>query len=332
MKRVHIIRGNDGHTLRLVNSMKMCGASVVISETEDIDTSRFDVTLVDPSIDFDPMSKINSDIVCSYDAEDDPHDYKISEAYESYHDKIDFYCKMDWVGTEWRDKKLVGFPNPKMLSLVPVSLMDGPQFDMDRVFPFFVGMNTFLGNYKPKDDFKYVKRQKLTSLGYYEPQDELVYSQRIDWILSLKDHRIPSQTGLVFNEATPSLSLEWQSECFGEDLKHLQVPGMPMEEMLRWLLSAKIGLCPTGHHRNSWRRFDIMSTGAILINTDTTGYNNLYPPASEIVIKDSESLGEIYDSIKPNLESLHQEARLNREIFQKLTPDIIWNDFIGQFK
>ena len=330
MRKVQIIQGKDNHTVRLLQSMQMCNADIFVAKTlDEVSSSHYNLILIDPSIDFDPSSKLNGDIHSFYDCEDSPMDYKLGTGYESMRDKVDFYCKMDWIGEKWQNHKLTGFPNPKMLSLVPVSKVELPGFTEKNAIPFFVGVGTFIGNYKPESNFTYETLQDITALG--ELNNELIYSQRIDWILSLNRHRVSSYAKLVFNQNS-NLSIEWQKNIFGKGVSSLGTPRITMKQYLSALFQYRIGLNPTGHARNSWRMFDIMATGAILVSTDIEGYSNLYSPASKIIIKDSESLGERIETIRPRLHELIEEARLNREIVQQLTPDIIWRDFIDQFK
>ena len=328
MKKVKIILGKDRHFIRLIQSMQMCDAMINIANDNESDSTRYDITFIDPSIDFDPTPRINSDIITFFDSEDSPYDYNIAKAYDSYQHKVDFYCKMDWVGDKWEDKKLVGFPNPKMLALVPFSTIDvGPY---RGGCPVFIGTNTFIGNYKPEIDFCYSERDKVTSLG--EINNELVYSQRLDWILSMEEKGIINKSGLVFDDNDSNLSLDWQQKVFGKDVIKYQANRVNLSNYIVNLLYLKIGLNPTGHARNSWRIFDIMCSGAVLFTTDITEYNNLYSPISKVIVKDSESLGDKLNLLKSSMPELYQEARLNREIFQRLTPDIIWDDFIKQFK
>ena len=72
-----IIKGKDYHTYhRIVPGFQSYGCNVVVKEAyADIPNERFDIIFVDPSVDFDPSSKLNTDVLMFYDCEDSPYDF-----------------------------------------------------------------------------------------------------------------------------------------------------------------------------------------------------------------------------------------------------------------
>lgn len=327
MLKALILQGDDRHTYRLQQSMTACGYNTqVVSSYKDIPEEHVDVCFLDPSLSYDPSHKIDADVCMFYDCEDAPTDFDLGEVFYSLKDKVHFYAKMNWVGEDIEGVRLIGFPIVNALQLSQVAQAELPEFTYRNAIPFFVGAPTFLGRHEPVEGRPYLSNATTRSLGEYE--DHLMYNQRIDWLLSLRENNIPHVGGLVFKG--DNLSVEWQSKYFGEGVKDLACNAVNRQEFINALVSNRIGLNPTGHDRNSWRIYDLMATGCILISTEMKGQKALYSPRKVITINDGEDLGSTLLSLQPEYRELWKECQSNREVLSGLTPDKVREDFLLQ--
>ena len=72
-----------------------------------------------------------------------------------------------------------------------------------------------------------------------------------------------------------------------------------------------------------------MGAGCIPFITKSN-YKLLYNPKFFIEVEDTDNIVEILDKHEKDFNSLHENAKVNREIFQKLTPEKVWEDFLSQ--
>ena len=331
MTKVLIVRGEDRHTYRLEQSMHMCDVECqTVQKYEDIPDGECDVVFVDPSLSYDPTTKLNSDHIIFYDCEDGHKDFSPGASYYAMRDKVEYYAKMNWVDEDRNDGvRNIGFPLSVYAMLTEFAKAEIPPFTHQNAFPFFVGTGTFLGNYTEVPDGVYARDDSinLSSIGRYNAE-ELMYNQRIDWLLSLQHNNIPHLGGLVFAEH--NLSREWQSEHFGSGVASLGVSRVDHGGYMQGLVNFRIGLCPTGHDRMSWRVFDIMAMGAILIWTDVGDQKSMYMPKEYITVKDGEDLGKQLLTLQPDYYDIWKAHQENRKVFANLTPDKVWDDFMEQ--
>jgi hypothetical protein len=301
-----------------------------VSNYEDIPSERCDVVFVDPSLKFDPSSKLNSDVIMFFDCEDDPKNFNPGVAYESMKHSVTHYAKMNWVDDDRGDGiKNIGFPLNISLYMSRVASLDLPEFNHNNAIPFFVGTGTFLGGYDLQDVTSFNKDNdlQLSSIGIYD-DGKPMYNQRIDWLLSLRKNNIPHVGGMVFKEH--NLSKEWQSKYFGEGVMSLEMNPISHNDYLNALVNNRVGLCPTGHDRLSWRVFDIMATGAILIWTDHKNQKSMYMPKEYTTIQDGECVGSKLLQLQPDYKELWRANQENRKVFKELSPDKIRKDFMNQ--
>tara|TARA_R110000787_G_scaffold27438_2_gene75983 strand:+ start:600 stop:1625 length:1026 start_codon:yes stop_codon:yes gene_type:complete len=329
MVKALILHGTDRHTYRLQQSLQICGIqNITVKNYRDIPRERCDIVFVDPSLPYDPTSRINSDLVCFYDCEDAPTDYEVGIAFEAMKDSIKYYCKMNWVGEDKDGIKLIGFPIASILQLPPVANVQLPEFTSQNAIPFFAGAGTFLGNHDPVKGGVYNSEEGINCLGKYE--ENTMYNQRIDWLLSLRKNNISYKGGLVFRG--DNLSEDWQSKYFGENVIDLKTDQLDRIGFFNNLFKYRIGLNPTGHDRNSWRIYDLMAAGSILVSTDLCNQKALYMPKEIITIKDGEDLGTRLLELQPDYKELWKAHQENRNIIKDLTPDKVWSDFMEQMK
>ena len=310
----------------------MCNISQALVNTyESIPTEQFDIAFIDPSLGFDPTGRLRADIKIFYDCEDSPRDFYPGVAYETLKDTIQYYAKMNWVDDDRGDGiKNIGYPLSVYMSLAQVASIETSDFTHQNAFPFLVAAGTFIGNYKPTKPLENFKsRSDIHSLGKYDDGTYL-YNQRIDWLLSLQDNNIPYAGGMVFKG--DNLSKEWQSKYFGEGVVNLEHPPVSQSDYYSMLMRGRVGLCPTGHDRMSWRLFDIMATGAILIWTDNKDQQSMYMPKSFIQVEDGEDLGSLLLEIQPHYKEIWRDCQRNREVFLGLSPESIWKDFLKQME
>lgn len=325
--RALIVRGLDRHTLRLQAGLKSCGIlSRTVTNYEELTPHKYDLAFIDPSFKYDISAKINAERIFFYDCEDGPRDFFPDVAYYTMKDKVLAYAKMNYYEDDRNDGiKNIGFPLSTYMNLGPIS---NHSFTFNQLpKPFFVGCPTYIGDYAPIESGAYANTSDIYCLAKHE-SGNIMYNQRYDWLLSLMHHGINYEGGIVFQEGN-NLSVEFQSKYFG-NVARLRARPMPYNDQLLGLIKNKIGLCPAGHERISWRTYDIMATGSILIRTDHKKQLALINPKEYITIYDGEDLGDKLASLQPRYEELHKLHQANREIFKTLTPQKLMTLFLDQ--
>tara|TARA_R110000751_G_scaffold147711_7_gene252410 strand:+ start:7529 stop:8509 length:981 start_codon:yes stop_codon:yes gene_type:complete len=322
--KILIIKGDDVHTrFRIVPGFTVYGCSVtVVEDYKDLTGERFDLTLVDPSVNFDPTSKLNTDKLMFYDCEDGPEDFKSGEAYNVLKDKVIAYVKMNWVDNDIRNDgiKNIGFPLPIYSSLRPVTSF---QSNHSHYLPFLVCSPTFIGHYDTNEEID----TNLDIRYLSKVNEETIYSQRLQWFLSLHQNKIDYSGGIVFQNNNSNLSLSWQKKYFG-DVDIFQHSAISREDYIRYLLKFNIALCPSGHERISWRIFDAMATGSIIFSTQLCGQRSMIMPKEFIQIRDNEDISLSLTKYIPDYSELLKASNDNRDLFKISNEQImrIFND------
>jgi hypothetical protein len=329
-----IIKGKDNHTHhRIVPGFTSYGCHVTVKEKyEDLTNEHFDIIFVDPSVSFDPSNKLNTDILMFYDCEDSPYDFNPGVAYEVLKDKVIAYAKMNWVDNDRKDEiKNIGFPLYCYKNLYQIANADIPDFSYEYSIPIMIGSPTFIGGYKPIHNGIYNHDIDVSCFGKHETNkiDHFMYNQRIDWLLSLRKNNIFYIGGLTFTHA--NLTLEWQANYFGNGISKLSTNRISYSDMLNNMVRCRIGLCPTGHERISWRTFDLMAIGSILIWTDNQNQQSMIMPKEYITIKDGEDLGTKLLSIQKDYKDIWKACQKNKESL-KLDDQKVLNIFHSQYK
>lgn len=335
MNDVLIIRGRDRHTQRLIWGLSAVGINTTIADSfDEIPDTHVDVTLVDPSVTFDPSRKLNSKVTAFFDTEDDPRHFDPDVAYHALSDIAECYVKMNWVEDDRKDKiRNVGFPIHILLECGHFARQGKLPWSKKQIAPIMVAAPTYMGNYKPVKGGMYASDEFVscfTTLTKPETgADEIVYNQRYDWLLSLKQAGIPYVGGINFSQGV--YSLEHQTNWHGNVAQFTSPTGfISKSDQYRLFQNFPLALVPTGHERISWRVFDAMAAGAIIYWTDNHGQKTMYNPVSYTTVRDGESLS---NKINENLDfkKLWEESEKNREVLNKLTPEIIRKDFFNQF-
>ena len=332
--KILIIKGDDVHTrFRIVPGFTVYGCSVtVVEDYKDLTGERFDLTLVDPSVNFDPTSKLNTDKLMFYDCEDGPEDFKSGEAYDALKNKVIAYVKMNWVDDDPRDDgiKNIGFPLPCYKNLFNVATAKLPEFNYSNSIPMMVASPTFIGRYVPVNDGIYNKEDGINCLAKHESssEEEFMYNQRIDWLLSLRKNNIFHIGGLSFGG--DNLSSDFQSKYFGQNVKRLSTNRIEYGDMIKNAIHYRIGLCPSGHERISWRTFDLMATGSILIWTDNKMQKSMIMPEEYITVYDGEDLGSKLISIQKDYKEIWRACQKNKDLL-KLNDEKVIQIFNNQY-
>lgn len=326
--KVLILKGKDRHTIRLISGLKAVGINpLIVTEYNSIPNEYFDIAFIDPSLDFDPSSKIKADILGFYDSEDSTLDFIPGVGYETLKDKVTFYAKMNYEENDPRDNiKNIAFPLEAQCVYSRYAL-NLPKTTTNPV-PFFLGTNTFIGNYKTVPQGYYSSTDNLTSLGKYK--DEIVYSQRVDWLLAMQQAGIPFNGGIVYGAA--NLARSPQVEYFGEGLDNFIVNPMDKSTFIHALINNGISLCPTGHERISWRVYDIMLAGSVMLFTDTKSKKMLVMPDEYITIPDGVNAANIIQDVIDNYNELRKASIQNRIKMAMLSPDNLWQLFLSQLQ
>lgn len=324
-----IVRGSDRHTVRLQQGLLSCGiVSRIVTKPEEFTTHRYDFVFVDPSFDYDLKGVLQcSDKLFFFDSEDDPRHFDPKAAYYTLKDSVLAYAKMNYVEDDRVDGiKNIGFPLSCFLPLSNFAHEDYPR--SQKFIPFMVAHPTYLGRYTPLSNSNYVSSEDISCFGNFE--GVIMYNQRYDWLLSLQKNNIPYVGGIVFQNGN-NLSLEFQGKYFG-NVARLRTNPVSYRDQLLGIAFNNLSLCPTGHERISWRTYDTMATGSILIRTDHKKQMSLINPKEYITIDDGADLGSELIKLEPHYKELLHQHQANREIFKKLSPHKLITLFLDQLR
>jgi len=332
--KILIIKGKDNHTHhRIVPGFQNYGCNVTVKEAyEDIPTEKFDIIFVDPSVDFDPSNKLNTDVLMFYDCEDSPYDFNAGVAYEVLKDKVVAYAKMNWVEDDRKDGiKNIGFPLYCYKNLYQVAHADIPDFSHQFAIPLMICSPTFIGGYKPDPEGIYNNEDDVSCFGKHETNipEHVMYNQRIDWLCSLRKNNIFHVGGLTFG--IDNLTLDWQSKYFGNGVSKLGIQRVSYSDMINAMVIYRVGLCPTGHERISWRTFDLMAIGSILVWTDNKKQQSMIMPEEYITVKDGEDLGTRLLSLQKDYKDIWKACQKNRECL-RLNDQKVLDIFHSQYR
>lgn len=328
--KVLVVQGSDRHTVRLLEGLQKC--PIELYHTNKLCNelnNRYDLVLIDPSFDYDIGRNLNANLIGFYDCEDSPLNFNPKTAYHTLKHRSKFYAKMNYYeGSDNRKDNIpnIGFPLSPFFDLIDTSKVEVSSLSHLTAIPFLVASPTFIGDLKvraPEESLDGVTYLKHHSTG------EVSYNQRYEWLLDLRKYTLPHVGGIVFH-AEGNLCLSYQTSLFGDVSKFLVNPLSRYEYINLLMNHYKIGLCPTGHERMSWRVFDIMASGALLIWTDNKNQKCMYNPVEYITVSDCTSLSNSLLTNWKEFKQRHKASVKNREVFKQLTPTKIWKDFLEQ--
>lgn len=285
---------------------------------------RYDIAFVDSSFE-GRTDDIKSDMFILFDCGDKPNhpilDNTEGRAYHELKDKSSAYATFSYdEDFVCADKlKRIAFPITPYLSLNHISKAETTDWNSINSVIHFYGAPTHLYSYGKLDG---------DSFTAVDEEDRNVFNQRYKWLSQLDDYNIPFDGGLVFQDGG-HLKPEYQESLFPGVTKFLRPRHDYRQSLIKHLAQFKVGLCPAGHQRNSWRLYDLMATGSIIYRTDTK-YRFLYEPKHQWVVKDDDHLGDIYLRDIKDFKEMYKASQDNREVLSKLTPEIIWKDFKNQ--
>jgi hypothetical protein len=280
---------------------------------------------------------INADQIILFDAEDDPDFFEPKLAYHSLKDKCEFYAKLVYREKEVNKDglKYIAFPIENFGKFLDFCELPSPSNRLSP--PLFIGSPAYLNFWEAKDHHFYCETDDFNPISYFEPDDSFIYSQRFDWLETFTQNNIKYTGGVVFKpEAlgtthdTNAHSLNFQRNHFGKAVEKYSMPYTHPLQLMMMQLGSKIGISPTGHDRYSWRVFDIMAAGSILLVTDLDDRTMLYNPEVRVTVPDGKNIVEVLEEVRMNEVSLLSEHKKNREILKGKTPEVIWNDFLKQ--
>ena len=317
----YIIRGRDRHTVRLEAGLRSCGITMNPNQAADL-------LFLDPSSEVTQIP-LGVKYRMFFDTEDDPRHFDPGPMYYRNKNIIKHYAKMNYYDDDDRKDgiKNIGFPLDCFLRLKDIANYNS-EYKEENIKPYLIASPTFLGKYEPELLGHYNQDDNTSCLGRHE-LGHWMYNQRIDWLLSLIRSHINYYGGLVFSH--DNLSVEWQSRYFG-NVSKLKTYPIPYNQNIYNMFKHKICLCPTGHDRLSWRTYDIMATGGILISTDRKKQLALINPKEYITIYDGEDLGIRLQMLQPEYKEIWKLHQANREIFKTLTPEKLLTLFLNQLE
>ena len=329
--KVGILRGNDAHTYRISQGLMGCGIHVEYLTGTRVAPNVYDIVFVDPSYPEEVQHNIGRRVIF-FDCEDDPRHFDPSAAYYSLKDHVEYYAKLVYVEDDRGDGiKNVAFPIVNYLTLSDFARNDWSEIPYS-LSPIFIGVPTWLRPFEEKGGtYSFDTERDIYSVEKpREEENNLRYNQRVDWLLSMEQHDIPYQGGFVFKEDVDCYTQDFVCSLFGEGIRKWSHPPIAYQANLLSLLQNKVGLCPAGHDRISWRTFDIMATGAILFWTDVEDRRMLYMPEASVIVKDGEDFGKVLNSYEESLPELLRESEKNVELLASLTPPKVKEDFLKQ--
>lgn len=333
MVNIAIYHGEDVHTASLYHGLRLCGHNVQIVK-DPIAILDADYHFIDASFKYDLSRQLKGEKIFIYDCEDSPLDYKLDSGFYCHEHLALAYCKMNYIKGDisvTKNLKLIAIPLEWYFRQIPISKIDISSIRDSSFIPSIWASPTYIGNYQ-NNDLSYLDRFKtyhgINPLALIIEEDKrvLVYNQRIHWLLDLYRSKVKYEGGIVFGSG--NLSIEHQRTWHGK-VELLKTDGIHPRDHLVKLVTNKIALCPSGHGRISPRVYDAMGAGCIPFITKAN-YTLLYNPEFYIQIEDTENIVEVLNLNEKYFSSLYQSARVNREIFQKLTPEKVWKDFLSQ--
>lgn len=341
MKTALIYKNKDAHTYRLEQGLQSVGIKTKIIANRldgmgDVRGEYFDFLFIDSSLDYNP-GLWNASIVSFFDCEDNPYNRSLffpSVAYNELKDKVKFYTKLNYATDDISHPgmKLCAFPLVNWASLRNLASQDLSSYWSNRGFvPFFVGSPSYIHDYER--EFIGTKDQNLNvhCIGIQDDK-KILYSQRLQWMIQLNKSGLPWTGGLVFDENVESFSTKFQQKHFGSDIVKFAHPKVDYMSYLSELVKCGIGLNPTGFDRMSWRIYDIMAVGAVLISTDYKNIRMLYMPEEVTIIPDEANIVPYLNTMYGyDLRAMHKAAQKNKELMASLTPDKILKDFVAQY-
>jgi len=341
-----VLRGEEEHHFyRLGNGLDGCkkegGFGALIKgqpNFEDnlkyIKSKKYKIAFVEASTDLDLSEVINADRIILFDCEDDPYHFDPKKAYYSLKDKCEFYAKLVYDSTKPVNEdglKYINIPLDNFTRLREVANIPLEKKSLDR--PCFCGVPSYKNFWEPKDEDYYCVTKEFNPVAQFESDNSLIYNQRLDWLVTLAENKVPANGAVVFNEdPNHPHGVEFQAKHFGERIRDFGMEGMPPHTLLTYLLLSKIGLAPTGHDRYSWRVFDLMATGCILLATDLGERRMLYNPKCKVNVHDGENIMEVLERVKSREKMLLDSHLQNREVLKDITPERMWSDFLKQME
>lgn len=332
MRKILIIKGKDVHTHQRIGSgfYNALNEVHVIEKYEELDGSYYDIAFVDPSVTFDPSSKLNCEHLMFYDCEDSPTDFFPDVAYYSLKDKIKYYAKMNYIENDRNDEiKNIAFPLPIYNQLSSIAKYDFLNFEEKYQKCFLLGHGTYIGKYKIENGY-YNCTEDIFSIGMADNNNKIdfLYNQRIDWILSMIKNNIEYKGGIVFS-GNDNMSLKWQTKHFG-NVEKIKADPLSWIETFKLHALNKIGLCPTGHERISWRAFDLMASGSIIFWTDNKKQKSLIMPEEYITVPDGVDFADVYYKNEKSFKEIWKASQKNKQLIASLNPEKVMEKFFNQ--
>jgi len=278
---------------------------------------------------------------CVYDVHDDPYLEVNGEARLS----VDTwnYGKFNW-GTNQQKLQASGFggsnyiclPIPPYLTHAELSRQQMPSHKSRMgKNPFFIGAPTALNEYTAPKGAEFFWKPSFQPLVVNQGNNQISYLQRAEWLMELKWEEADDPLvdgGLVFDypEGHPYF-IGLAAKMYGRAIQILSTDRMEYPKQLNELATHGICLCPSGHARVSFRTYDIMATGGILVMGDIRDYKLLYMPQYKVTMPDGKGISELVKAIKEDEEPFLKYSEANRAVLDN-TPQQVLDKFMTQFR
>lgn len=325
--KIAIIHDNARHAVRLLDFFPYTGLDYhIYNNSSQFGGGNYDLLLIESGITSYIKDKVSkSSKIVFYDCEDDPQHFEPQGPFYELLDSASAYAKMVFK----RNSPVCNLPHislPLSQYLMYRNICDVNRNKTKDDSVFFNGAPTFIGKY----NYKYPDGLSLDSNNFVVAVNDTdwIYGQRYHWLSQLYNSKINVLGGIVFKSGVESL--EWQTQMFGERVKFFNHSPISYNHHINACLTIPISINPTGYDRISFRTFDLMSAGNIILNTDIGDREMLYLPIFTIPVGDKDLLIEKYHQVVDNFNELLTESEVNREVFKNITPERIWTKFLNQ--
>ena len=293
---------------------------------EDFNGGNYDLIFIEASCK-DVSSKIGTAKTILVDLEDDPAEFDPGPAFFALKDKSLAYGKLVIEeGSPVSDLPEIMLPVAPYLWFNNVC--EAERSLEQNYEPFFRGVGSFIGKYNLKFPKSLLNLDSNPSgdvkfLGVTW-DNNWVYSQRYQWLLQFEKAGVEGDLGIVWGGSNQTL--EWQTEHFG-NVARFGKERISYEESIRKTLSHNSICLPTGYSQWSFRNYDAVACGSVMLSTDYGKKRMLYEPVVYQKVLDHENIVDFY-----NLNLKAKDFAENREVLKGLTPEKVWDKFLKQLE
>jgi hypothetical protein len=319
---------------RLLSGLKSCGINVAdLTSTKE---SNVDLLFIDPSCKEDTYIP-KADKYVFFDCEDMTDFFATGPVYDLLKHKVKNYVKYIYNSDITLDPKIKisSFPVRRYVEIGDIARHIPEVSKLDKSFicctPTWGGFDKEKEKSKIQNLERLKNKEGITPINVTKDKKYALYSQRIDWLNSIRSSELPFEGGIVFYKDNGPYTLENVEDLFPGSLSTFTTNPQTYTQMLNSSIRSLFLLNPTGHDRISYRTFDIMAVGSINVSTDVGSLKAMYMPPVSLIIKDEDDISQVLMSLSlEDKKSLLKESQKNVDLAKSLTPEKIKTDFLNQ--